>query len=81
MFSKYKSLTESQIKELVIQDKWLASINNSVKDELEKISHILAGRIYELAKRYETPLPNLTKDVQTLTKKVDYHLEKMGFRW
>jgi len=81
LLEKYKSLTESQIKELVIENKWFDSINNSIHVEMERISQKLAGRIKNLADRYETPLPNLTKDIQTLTEKVDNHLEKMGFEW
>lgn len=78
---KYNKLTESEIKELVINDKWLASIHSLIEVEMERISHKLAGRIKELADRYEIPLPNLTKDVQTLAEKVEGHLEKMGFKW
>ncbi len=81
LFKKYNDLTESEIKELVIYDKWLATIHGTIDEEMEQISHKLARRINELAKRYETPLPDLTKEVQTLTKKVDEHLEKMGFQW
>lgn len=78
---KYNKLTESEIKDLVINDKWLASIHSLIEGEMERISHKLAGRIKELADRYDIPLPSLTKDVQTLTTKVDEHLEKMGFKW
>ena len=78
---KYKSLKESEIKEMVIHDKWLATIYDSINEELERISHSLAKRIKELAERYETPLPQLTDDVKELSGKVDQHLEKMGFKW
>ena len=78
---KYNKLTESEIKELVIENKWLASIHRLIEEEMERISHKLAERIKELADRYEIPLPDLTKNVQTLTTKVDEHLEKMGFKW
>ena len=81
LFKKYNDLHESEIKELVINDKWLATIHSLIDEEMEQISHKLAQRINELAERYETPLPDLTKEVQTLTKKVDEHLEKMGFKW
>ncbi len=80
LIDKYKSLTESQIKEFVIQDKWMVSINNLIDEEMERISHNLSERIKELAERYANPLPNLTNDFQTLTEKVDGHLEKMGFK-
>ncbi|MCE2506296.1 MAG: type I restriction-modification system subunit M [Nitrosopumilaceae archaeon] len=81
LFKKYNDLDESEIKELVIHDKWLTSIHALIDEEMEQISHKLARRINELAERYETPLPDLTKEVKTLTKKVDEHLEKMGFKW
>ena len=81
LLKKYYDLTESEIKELVINDKWLDTINNSINDEMGQISHKLATRINELADRYETPLPDLTKEIQRLSKKVDNHLEQMGFKW
>jgi len=80
LMNKYKELTEHEIKELVINDKWLATIHDSINKEMEQISHKLARRINELVDRYETPLPELSKEVQTLSKKVDDHLEKMGFK-
>ncbi len=81
LFKKYNDLTESEIKELVINDKWLFVIHNLIDEEMEQISHKLSRRMNELVERYETPLPDLAKEVQILTKKVDEHLEKMGFKW
>ena len=81
LFKKYNDLIESEIKDLVINDKWLFNIHSLIDEEMEQISHKLARRINELAERYETPLPVLTKEIQTLTKKVDVHLENMGFNW
>jgi len=81
LLAKYNSLKESEIREIVIHDKWLSSIYHSINEELERISHNLAGRVGELVERYETPLPNLSNDVKELSAKVDQHLKKMGFRW
>ena len=81
LLTKYNSLKESEIKEMVIHDKWLATIYGSINEELERISQSLAGRIKELVERYETPLPQLTDDVKELSGKVDQHLKKMGFKW
>ncbi len=81
LLEKYNKLKESEIREIVIHDKWFFSMYNSIYEELERISQNLAERIKELAERYETPLPNLTNDVKGLTEKVDQHLEKMGFKW
>ena len=81
LLAKYKSLSEAEIKELVVEDKWLVCLHNAIKGEMERISHKLAGRIKELSERYKIPLPKLTKDVELLSKKVNTHLQKMGFKW
>jgi nitroimidazol reductase NimA-like FMN-containing flavoprotein (pyridoxamine 5'-phosphate oxidase superfamily) len=68
-----------EIKQLVVDDKWMASVERSVKTEMERISQRLTQRIKELAERYETPLPKQTKEVKLLEDNVIGHLEKMGF--
>lgn len=78
---RYKALTKDEIKQLVVDDKWLASIEHSVKTEMERISQRLTGRIKELAERYETTLPKQTSGVAELETKVIAHLKKMGFVW
>jgi hypothetical protein len=80
VIERYKTLTETEIKQLVVDDKWMASIERSVKTEMERISQRLTQRIKELAERYETPLPKLTTDVAELENKVTAHLQKMGFQ-
>ncbi len=81
LLAKYKQLTETEIKTLVVDDKWLATMDRDVKTEMDRISQRLAGRIRELAERYETPIPKQHKVVEELTGKIDAHLEKMGFVW
>jgi type I restriction enzyme M protein len=81
VIERYKTLTETEIKQLVVDDKWMTSIERSVKTEMERISQRLTQRIKELAERYETPLPKQTTDVAELETKVKLHLQKMGFVW
>jgi type I restriction enzyme M protein len=81
LLTKYLHLTEDEVRQLVIEDKWLNSIRTLLRDELDRISQRLTSRIKELAERYEKPLPILSQTVQELTKKVDGHLERMGFQW
>jgi type I restriction enzyme M protein len=81
VIERYKTLTEDEIKQLVVDDKWMAVIERSVKTEMERISQRLTQRIKELAERYETPLPKQTTDLTELETKVNVHLEKMGFVW
>jgi len=78
--AKYPTLTEDDIKTLVVDDKWLATIAAAVQGELDRVSQTLTGRIRQLAERYATPLPQLCDEVATLEAKVDGHLKKMGAR-
>ena len=80
VIERYKTLTETEIKQLVVDDKWMASIERSVKTEMERISQRLTQRIKELAERYQTPLPKQTTEVKLLEEKVKQHLEAMGFK-
>ncbi|HRP90932.1 MAG TPA: N-6 DNA methylase [Edaphocola sp.] len=80
VIERYKTLTEDEIKQLVVDDKWMANIERSVKTEMERISQRLTQRIKELAERYETPLPAQTYEVKLLEERVNKHLEMMGFK-
>ncbi len=79
--AKYPTLTEDEIKTLVVADKWLAALHAAVQDELDRVSQTLTGRIRQLAERYATPLPRLTEEVEALASRVDEHLKKMGAAW
>ncbi len=79
--AKYNTLSEDEVKTPVVEDKWLATLAADVQTELNRISQSLTGRIKQLAERYTTPLPKLTKEVEVLSGKVDAHLKMMGFVW
>jgi len=79
--AKYPKLTEDEIRTLVVDDKWLATLATAVQGELDRVSQTLTGRIRQLAERYATTLPQLTKDVATLTSRVEEHLKMMGAVW
>jgi len=81
VLDKYKALTESEIKNLVVEDKWMATLERDIKTEMERVSQRLTLRIKELAERYEATLPALTSEVDVLEKKVNSHLKNMGFVW
>ena len=80
-YGKYPKLGEAEIKTLVVDDKWLATISAAIHGEMDRISQALTKRVKELAERYETPLPLAAKKVEELEQKVSRHLERMGFSW
>lgn len=77
--SQYKKLAKDEVKELVIERKWLSHLYQTVKAEKDRISQALSQRIKELAERYETTLPELKSEVEELSTKVNSHIEKMGY--
>jgi type I restriction enzyme M protein len=81
LVAKYKTLGETEIKTMVVDDKWMAALEQDVKSEMLRISQRLAQRIKELAKRYEMPLPKLTIEISNLSVRIDEHIKKMGFNW
>ncbi len=78
---KYPKLNETDIKTLVVDDKWIAALATAVQGELDRVSQTLTGRLRELAERYELPLPQIVDEVAALSAKVDEHLKKMGVTW
>jgi type I restriction enzyme M protein len=80
-YAKYPKLTESDIKSLVVDDKWLAALDAAIHAEMDRVSQQLTQRVKQLAERYETSLPHATNRVAELEAKVNRHLEKMGFAW
>ncbi|KGA36216.1 type I restriction-modification protein subunit M [Pectobacterium brasiliense] len=81
VFKHYPTLDEPAIKTLVVQDKWLATLQAGIKAEIERITQQLAERVKELEERYTEPLPALEASVEALSEKVAEHLRTMGLVW
>jgi type I restriction enzyme M protein len=79
--AKYPKLTVTEIKTMVVDDKWMARLSADVQGELDRVSQILTGRIRQLAERYAAPLPKLNEEVQILASRVEEHLKQMGASW
>jgi type I restriction enzyme M protein len=79
--AQYPKLSADDIKTLVVDDKWLATLASDVQTELDRVSQALTGRIKQLAERYAEPLPQLVNEVEILSATVASHLAKMGFSW
>ena len=81
VLAHYDTLTETEIKQLVIDDKWFASIQTAVTGEVQRLTQNLTERVKELEERYAQPLPSLDGEVDDFTLKVNEHLLKMGVAW
>ena len=60
---RYASLTDDEIKELLVDKKWYYAIGKGIIDLYTAISHKLAERITELSKRYELTLTDLDSQI------------------
>ncbi len=80
-YAHYSTLSEDEVKTLVVDDKWLATVDAAIHGEMDRISQQLTSRVRELAERYDSPLPQMAERVNELEAKVYGHLERMGFAW
>ena len=81
VLAHYATLTEDEIKTLVVSDKWFASIHAAIDGEIQRLTQALVVRIQELEERYAQPLPDLEQEVETFSAKVAVHLKNMGVDW
>ena len=77
MLSRCATLTETEIKTLVVEDKWFASIWTAVEGEMQRLTQQLAGRVKELEERYARPMPAIEREVEAFSERVAGHLRKM----
>ncbi|MGB5121786.1 MAG: N-6 DNA methylase, partial [Vibrio fluvialis] len=81
VFKHYPKLSTDEIKSLIVEDKWLATLEGNIVAEIERVTQQLANRVKELEERYSEPLPALTQSVESLSDKVADHLKAMGLEW
>ncbi|MCV6589534.1 MAG: type I restriction-modification system subunit M [Marinobacterium sp.] len=81
VFKQYPQLGEAEIKQLVIEDKWLATLQAAIEAEIERVTQRLSNRVQELEGRYAQSLPQISQSVERLSEKVAGHLKAMGVRW
>jgi type I restriction enzyme M protein len=77
---KYGDLTEDEIKVLVLDDKWQATVATRISGEVNSLTLALVARIQELGERYVDTMGTLEVDLVTTRKKVIEHLAAMGIK-
>ncbi|MFT6914777.1 MAG: type I restriction enzyme M protein [Motiliproteus sp.] len=81
VFQHYPKLSVAENKTLIVEDKWLTSLQANIVAEIERVTQQLASRVKTLEERYAEPLPALTDSMAILSANVDEHLKKMGLQW
>ncbi len=62
LLDKYAALSEADIKRLVIEKKWFASLGSCLDGEMQRISQQLTSKVSALAERYAQTLPEIDAD-------------------
>lgn len=75
---KYADLTQEEVKRLVIEKKWFASLSAYLDGEMQRISQQLTSKVSALAERYAQTLLEIDAEIADLEAKVAEHLRLMG---
>jgi type I restriction enzyme M protein len=77
--AKYAALTEDEIKTLVVERKWLASVVGGCEALMQNVTHQIASDVTTLFERYELTLGATESKVNDLEQEVLRSLKEMGF--
>ncbi|GAA7603647.1 hypothetical protein JP0079_02030 [Helicobacter pylori] len=77
-FHQYKNLELGEIKDLIIQDKWLKSLKNALENKILKRINAFASALNTIISSYSNSLLELDKEVKESESKVLEHLKDLG---
>lgn len=81
LLAQYGKLEELDVKLLLVDKKWMATLEQRIQGEVERITQQLAQRLTQLNQRYAIPLPELEEQARIVSECMDGHLEAMGLLW
>lgn len=81
LVERYTQLTAAEVQTLLVDDKWLTTLTQTVEEELQRTAQRLDSRVGELADRYAEALPELEQAASDLAARVAAHLQSMGLRF
>ena len=77
---KYGDLTEEDVKRLVLDDKWAATVVTRVVVVVEGLSRTLVARLRQLGERYAQTVGSLEAELEAVENRVRAHLVAMGIQ-
>ena len=75
---QYSKLSEGEVKTLVLDEKWQATVSGRIAAEVETLTRALAVRIQQLGDRYANTVRDFDVRLSELESKVADHLTAMG---
>jgi type I restriction enzyme M protein len=80
VLERYALLTEMDIEQLVICDKWSTHLRMTIEEIVHSIVQGLMSRLRTLEIRYEEPQFRLDDKLDHLSERVERHLQRMGMQ-
>ena len=77
---KYGDLTETEVKDLVLEDKWSATVCNRIIDVVNALTFTLVARAQQLGGRYAETVSDLDAEIQKLDATVAANLALIGVK-
>ena len=77
---KYGDLSEGDVRQCVLDEKWYKTIDARVTDEANLLTLALVQRLQQLGERYAETLTELEGKVETLGSEVAGYLTSMGLK-
>ena len=75
---RYATLRPSEVADMVVRSKWMASIEDVIGQQVDRLTTGLVDRVTVLQARYADALPDLAERVEGLEAQVKSHLREMG---
>lgn len=79
ILTKYSQIDESTVKQLIVNDKWLAAITDRAYASVDSVTQSIATQLRTLHDRYADTLSDLESEVAKKETAVLNHLKSMGF--
>lgn len=77
---KYDALSADDIRNLVINDKWLQELKRRSEAENKRVCESISSQVAVLNERYAKPLPKINEEIARLSGEVDGFLKTMGIK-
>lgn len=78
VLKEYSNITEDDVKSLVLDEKWHATIKSRIAGEVNSLTLSLVARLQELGERYAETVRALDAALENLEAEVTAHLADMG---
>ena len=81
VLDKFSQLDHDEVKDFVINEKWLPTLEKKILHLTHETSQFLIRRLHVLVDNYEKTLPELQQQTKDLENKIKKNFKEMGYSW